>query len=365
MRMMMYRYKGRLERYIDILEALMKKHLTIDDVARKTNMSPSFVRRRVEFLIRNGLVEERTSSKEILYALTEKGKAVLRYLNFQKSGKVENIMSMKNKPMQIDPTITSTKKFEQFEINKIIAYIMLAVGVVSLASSAFYASSILAFIGLGLAFWGALLLYITPTRYVKLDLLNAIAPSTLVNIEKMLTSSKLNGKGIYLPPKYLKDFESSLIFIPSKANQTLPKPEEIDEEKLYSENPEGLFITPPGLALSKLFEKELGTSFTKTDVNYIQNNLPKLLIEDMEIAENVEVEVKEDLITVEITKHIFSEICEEIRKLPKTHETIGCILSSAIACALAKATGKPITIEKEELSEDGKTTKIQYRILED
>jgi predicted transcriptional regulator len=83
MRMMMYRYKGLLERYIDILEALMKKHLTIDDVARKTNMSPSFVRRRVEFLIRNGLVEERTSSKEILYALTEKGKAVLRYLNFK------------------------------------------------------------------------------------------------------------------------------------------------------------------------------------------------------------------------------------------------------------------------------------------
>ena len=246
-----------------------------------------------------------------------------------------------------------------------VASTILILGLISLAASAFYASSILAFIGLGLTFWGALLLYITPTRYVKLDLLNAIAPSTLANIERMLTSSKLNEKGIYLPPKYLKDFESSLIFIPSKANQTLPRPEEIDEEKLYSKNPEGIFLTPPGIALSKLFEKELGTSFTKTDLNYIQNNLPKLLIEEMEIAENVEVEIKDNLITVEIANHIFSEICEETRKLPKTHEAIGCTLSSAIACALAKATGKPIVIENEELSEDGKTTKIQYRILED
>jgi predicted transcriptional regulator/uncharacterized protein YuzE len=357
--------KSRLERYGDILHALMRKPLTIDNIARKTCMNRSIVKWHIEFLIRRGLVEERTSSKNISYALTEKGKAVFRYLNFQTSGKVEKIMSMKNKPRQINPTIASTKKFEQFETNKIIAYVMLAVGVVSLASSAFYASSILAFIGLGLAFWGALLLYITPTRYVKLDLLNAIAPSTLVNIEKMLTSSKLNEKGIYLPPKYLKDFESSLIFIPSEVNQKLPKPEEIDEEKLYSQNPDGLFITPPGLALSKLFEKELGTSFTKTDINYIQNNLPKLLIEETEIAENVEVKIENNMITIEIGNHVFAEICREIRKLPKTHETIGCILSSAIACALAKATGKPIIIEKEELSEDGKTTKIQYRILED
>ena len=246
-----------------------------------------------------------------------------------------------------------------------LASTILILGLISLAASAFYASSILAFIGLGLTFWGALLLYITPTRYVKLDLLNAIAPSTLANIEKMLTSSKLNEKGIYLPPKYLRDFESSLIFIPSKANQTLPKPEEIDEEELYLKNPRGIFLTPPGLTLSRLFEKELGTSFTKTDLNYIQNNLPKLLIEEMEIAENVEVITENNLITIEITNHIFNEICEETRKLQKTHEAMGCPLSSAIACALAKATGKPITILKEEQTQDGKTTKIQYRLLEE
>jgi len=268
------------------------------------------------------------------------------------------------------PIKISNEKQKGFKVNfrfstRIVATSLLILGLIALASSAFYNSSILAFIGLGLTFWGALLFYITPTKYVKMELLNAVAPSTLANIEKILSSSKLNDKGIYLPPKYLRDFESSLVFIPSKNNKTLPKPEEIDEEKLFSKNPDGLLLTPPGLALSKLFEKELGTSFTRTDINYIQNNLPKLLIEEMEIAENVEVEVKDDLITIEITNHIFNEICKETRKLQKTHESIGCPLSSAIACALAKATGKPITIEKEEQSPHGKTTKIQYRILEE
>jgi hypothetical protein len=32
---------------------------------------------------------------------------------------------------------------------------------------------------------------------------------------------------------------------------------------------------------------------------------------------------------------------------------------------LAKATGKPLTIEEEEQSQDGETTTIQYRLMEE
>lgn len=248
---------------------------------------------------------------------------------------------------------------------KLICYVLLSAGVIVLAFSILYTFSILAFIGLGLTFWGALLRYITPSKHVPLELLNATVTSTLTNMEKIITDSNLNGKGIYLPPKYLKDFESSLIFIPSKAEQALPKPEEIEEEKLYSKNPNGIFLTPPGLALSKLFEEELGTSFTKTDLNYLQEKLPKLFIGDMEIVEGIDIETENDTITIEITNHIFKDICEETRKHQKLCESIGCPLCSALACALAKVTGKPITIEREEQSQDGKTTKIQYHILKE
>jgi hypothetical protein len=259
---------------------------------------------------------------------------------------------------------TKGETMKQFKTNKIIAYAMLVVGLASVTASAFAASFILAFIGIALTFWGALLLYITPSKHVPLELLNATATANLANIEKILANADLKGKGVYLPPKYLKDFESSLTFISSTSNQTLPTPEEVDEEKLYSKNPKGIFLTPPGLALSKLFEKQLGTSFTRTDLRFIQEKLPKLLIEDMEIAEDTEVKTENSTVTIEITNHIFKELCEETQKMQRTHMSVGCPLSSALACALAKATGKPITIEKEEQSEDGKTTTIQYHMLE-
>lgn len=242
---------------------------------------------------------------------------------------------------------------------------MLIIGIIAVVVSVFNASSILAFIGLGLAFWGALLRYVSPSKQAPLDLLTATASSTLTDIEKLLTNSNATAKGVYLPPKYLKDFESSLIFIPLDPKQPLPTLAEVDETKLYAKNPNGLFLTPPGLALSRLLEKELGASFTTTDLNIIQEKLPKLLIEDTEIAENVEITTENTTITIEITNHIFNELCNEVAKLPRTHKIIGSPLSSAIACALAKATGKPITIEKEEQNQEAKSTKILYRILED
>jgi hypothetical protein len=261
----------------------------------------------------------------------------------------------------------SARALSQFRTHRMIVYAMLMLmsGLVSLAASAYYASFILAFAGLGLCLWGALLLYVAPSRRVRLELLDATASSSLTDIDGIIKSFNLKGKGIYLPPKYLEDYESSLVFIPSSSEGRLPSPEDVKGRDLYSSIPGGMLLRPPGLALSKLFEKELGTSFTKTDFNYVRENLPKLLIEDLEIADDVSVESGTNEITVEITNHIFKDLCEETAKLENLHVSMGCPLSSAIACALAKATGKRIRIEGEEQSQDGRTTKILYSILED
>jgi hypothetical protein len=55
---------------------------------------------------------------------------------------------------------------------------------------------------------------------------------------------------------------------------------------------------------------------------------------------------------------------EETGKLKRAHETVGCPISSALACILAKATGKPTVVQKEETTQD-QTTTIEYRMLED
>jgi hypothetical protein len=87
-----------------------------------------------------------------------------------------------------------------------IVYSMLLLGLVALLGSILSSSYILAFIGLELTFWGALFLYIKPTKYVKLELLNATSFSTLANMERILSNAETAFKGIYLPPNRLDDY---------------------------------------------------------------------------------------------------------------------------------------------------------------
>ena len=76
--------RSKLESYEAILEVLVKKPLTVDNIAYKTNMSCTVLERYLAFLIKNGLVEERFSDNKTLYAITERGIAVFKAINFQK-----------------------------------------------------------------------------------------------------------------------------------------------------------------------------------------------------------------------------------------------------------------------------------------
>ena len=265
-------------------------------------------------------------------------------------------------------------------------YILLPVGLIALLSSIFLESSILAFIGLGFIFWGALLLYVTNERYVKQALLGSTTISLLKNLNQILNEIKYQGETTYLPSKYFKDLETIKVYIPKYKNNSLPKPEEIQqqEDKTFLMNPEAALLRPPGLALSKLVEKKMGTSFTKVDLEQLQQDLPKTLIEDLELAENFEIQIKpsevskganksnsltqikDELIHVKITNSIFEDLCKEALKTSIGYPIckIGCPLCSAIACTLAQTIGRPITIESVSISEDEKIIETIYQVLE-
>jgi len=261
---------------------------------------------------------------------------------------------------------------------------LLGVGAAALVASVIYVSQILAFMGLSLVFWGALLLYIQPEEYTRKALLDATALTSLEALSQIMQELNYEGKAIYLPPKYLKDPEANKIYIPKKKDGKLPTPELIlkHQSQFFIKNPQGILLTPPGSQLTKLFEKTLGTSFTKTDLQYLQENMPKLFVEDLEIAEYLEIETrygktakktadsvsliqtKNDTIHMKITNSILQDLWKENRTLSHVHGRIGCPICSAIACALTKATGKPITIKKIQPSADGKIIEATYQVLE-
>lgn len=249
-------------------------------------------------------------------------------------------------------------------LNQVATIFLSILGLALVIISMFYVSSILAILGVALFLGGIVFLYVAPTMHVPLSMLNAEAEVNTSNIERIINESGTFQTGIYLPPKNLKNAESSMVFVPQKPKVMLPSPDEITNG-LTTNQKDGLLIVPPGSALSGLFEKELGCSFLKTTLVQLQVNIPELLVESLELAEKAEIQIQDSIVTVQITGSVLDEICRQTDYQPKTHKQVGCLLSSAIACAIAKASGKPVTIQNESRNQKPQINQITYQILEE
>jgi hypothetical protein len=261
---------------------------------------------------------------------------------------------------------------------------MLLLGAISLIVSIGYNLSVFAFIGLGLIFWGAILLYIKPERQAIEVFQEAVLSLSLITLNQMILELGYKGDVTYLPPKYFTNPETTKIWISKYKNTSLPTPDLIQpyENQPVIRTAQGLLITPPVVQLSKLMEKSLGTTFIKTDLRNLQQRLPRLFIEDLEIAENLEIqeennptntkenpvfrtEMKDTIIHAKITKPIYGDMFRSAEDPAQTASPIGDPLCSAIAIALTKATGKPVRIANTKSTEKVDTIEATYRIIED
>jgi len=228
--------------------------------------------------------------------------------------------------------------------------LMFFAGIMILFLSVNFNSSVLAYVGLGLVFWGAILMFIRTTRYVKEELLLTATKSSLVSLRQIILELGYSGKGIYLPPKYLNDFELSKVFVSKSSKTVLPLVTQIqDKDTMFIKNPEGLLFTPPGFDLSLLFEETLGVHFTQKDLTFVELNLRKLIVEELEIAQNIQMETSEKLIHVRISNSVYKNMGT---------------LSSAIACILAKTSGNLVVIEKRSAVKDDRIIDLSYRMYE-
>ena len=73
--------RSKLEMYVDILKVLAHRGpLKLTHVMYKANVNCSVLKEYMNFLIKQGLVEERTIGKRrVVYAITQRGITVLKY----------------------------------------------------------------------------------------------------------------------------------------------------------------------------------------------------------------------------------------------------------------------------------------------
>ena len=227
-------------------------------------------------------------------------------------------------------------------------------------------SSVVALLGLGFIFWGSLLTYVTPRQFVKASAFSATALSLMLALDRMLEKYKNGGKAVYLPPRYFREADATFVLVGSFDMSTIANTEKLRGNErgasfLPSRLDQGFLFAPPGAELLKNFEDALGTSFTKVDIRYIEEHVPKLLVDDLELARRVEVDSEKDRVDVTIENPAYrdmyrAEISDMIRLL-------GCPVASSIACALAKASGRPVFIEDYQAQEENNHVVIRYRLL--
>ncbi|HDQ05818.1 MAG TPA: hypothetical protein ENN36_03735 [Candidatus Bathyarchaeota archaeon] len=248
---------------------------------------------------------------------------------------------------------------------------LLVAGALLLVASVVISSTIIAFIGLGLTFWGALFLFVRSTKFVKLPILDATAISPYVTLDRIIADLEYKGNIVYIPPypkdtylpEHLAGLKDMVVFVSANNYTTLPTIEEMAKKQFIVKNPEGICITPPGFGLVSLFEKELKTDFTKIDKESLYVDLPIVIVNNLGLASDFEMNAEKVFVHVKIKDSVYNHLYSKNQNL-KTIQSIGCPLTSAVACVLAITTGKPVTITKSKISPDLKTIEICYQIIE-
>jgi len=252
----------------------------------------------------------------------------------------------------------------------IIAIPFLFSGIASFDLAVYSNSQILGFIGLGLTFWGALFLLITPKKHVESSFLIASTLPAYMTIDRMLNDLKTKDEAYNIPsytrdvclPDFLKGLKEMVTFFPGEKATGMPAIEDLSKSKFFCEKTKGILIAPPGVALLDKILQKPGTDLTKIPFSELDEALPPLLNE-LRLAKEIEIHTNENQVTLKITDSLYKNLYDQKYNL-KSVNLLGCPMVSAAACAIAQATSKPTMIQEIQTTPDGQTTTVTLKLVQ-
>jgi len=243
-------------------------------------------------------------------------------------------------------------------------------GILALIFSITMQSQVLAFIGLGLTFWGALFYLVRPITYVRGSLLSTTATTLYQTIDRIIRDLNCNGKPVYVPPypekaylpQHLKGLKETVTFIPAEAKSTAPPIEEMATSKFITRNPKGVILIAPGSSYLGQFERLFRMDITKMNLDDLVSSLPQVILENFQLAKEIEIKTQNNQIHIKITDSIYRSLYEE--ETLKSVRLLGDPLLSALICIIAKATGKQATIQTLDTSTNAETVEATVELKE-
>ncbi len=262
-----------------------------------------------------------------------------------------------------------TKTEKQKVDSLLIGIIFLICGIALFVVSVFSGSMIISIIGLGLTFWGALLLLIPPPKHVEASFLITSVLPDYMTIDRMLDYLNSNNEAYNIPPcpkdinlpKHLEGLKQMVTFIPMKDADGMPEIEDIARGEFLTQRPKGLLITSPGTGLLDRIEQKGKTDFSKIPARELDEKL-SVFLNELNLAKNIELTQNETGVVLKIDGSLYSELYTEKYHL-KSINLLGCPLVNAAACAIAKSIGKPIMVQEIKVTSNGKTISANLQIV--
>jgi hypothetical protein len=256
------------------------------------------------------------------------------------------------------------------ESSVIIAVLFTISGIALIYFSTISSSEILALIGLGLLFWGATFFLITPNGFVDARLLLSTVYSEYSTFDRIIDNFDCK-KCYYIPSILnqaiayggLRKMKDPVLFLSSEPNSGVMEDETffIQKKFLLSKRNRGIVLTPPGLGLTKLFEKK-NKNFYNMGLEKMSEVLPHLIAQDFGLTKDLIINIQSERIDVIIQKSLYKGLYN-IDKGSNSAKIFGCPIVSAIGCILAQTFGKIVTIEEIKTSKDMSTLEALYRIV--
>lgn len=238
-----------------------------------------------------------------------------------------------------------------------IAGAFLALGLLLLAFAVFMEQQIIAFIGLGLTFWGGIFALTRSGKYVESNLLDSTAESTYTTIDRMVNDLTFTKQGYYIPayprdvslPDYLKTLKEPVVFISAPTFSGTPSVEELAQGKFLSTRNQGVFIISPGSGLMAQMERQIQLDFSKVSLQELTEILPHLLTETFNLAKTADLKLTETGAIFKASGILYESLYRSQPAL-KSVSILGCPVVSAVASALAKSSRKMVVVREQMLS---------------
>ncbi|MCM1567431.1 MAG: hypothetical protein NC238_16105 [Dehalobacter sp.] len=202
-------------------------------------------------------------------------------------------------------------------------------------------SMLLLLAGIALVAIAIILYFLSPSRYIRSDVCDAMAIASTEDVYHILSSLLVNAKGIYLPPSQAGAMK---LFIPLSINAS---DEDIGKITLGNslifnvegKSLKGIVIDPPGQGLYR-YSRKIGALYT---FEGLDSEIKDLLENGLELASGVKVVIGNDQVHVSIKRIANAGMCAELRKdNPAICEQIGCPICSLLGCIIADGTGEKV-----------------------